>query len=91
MFARVYSSEEDDEEIEMYDHDYDGPLAKSGKRHLGKTRWTREENRTDVQCQHRWQKVLNPELIKGPWTKEEDQRVRTHSSTHLHVCLKETH
>ncbi|MGH0140567.1 UNVERIFIED_CONTAM: hypothetical protein FKN15_030494 [Acipenser sinensis] len=98
-FFCVYSSDEDEEEIEMYDHDYDGPLPKSGKRHLGKTRWTREEdeklkklvehhgtedwkviasflpNRTDVQCQHRWQKVLNPELIKGPWTKEEDQRV----------------
>ncbi|XP_029903749.1 transcriptional activator Myb isoform X2 [Myripristis murdjan] len=95
----VYSSEEDEEEIEMYEHDYDGSVAKTGKRHLGKTRWTREEdeklkklvelhgsedwkvianlltNRTDVQCQHRWQKVLNPELIKGPWTKEEDQRV----------------
>lgn len=95
----VYSSEEDDEETEMYEHDYDGSMAKAGKRHLGKTRWTREEdeklkklvelhgsedwkliassltNRTDVQCQHRWQKVLNPELIKGPWTKEEDQRV----------------
>ncbi|XP_001510008.1 transcriptional activator Myb isoform X7 [Ornithorhynchus anatinus] len=95
----IYSSDEDDEEIEMYDHDYDGLLPKAGKRHLGKTRWTREEdeklkklveqngtddwkvianflpNRTDVQCQHRWQKVLNPELIKGPWTKEEDQRV----------------
>ncbi|XP_039981553.1 transcriptional activator Myb [Xiphias gladius] len=95
----VYSSEEDEEETEMYEHDYDGSLAKVGKRHLGKTRWTREEdeklkklvelngsedwkliaslltNRTDVQCQHRWQKVLNPELIKGPWTKEEDQRV----------------
>ncbi|XP_031726337.1 transcriptional activator Myb isoform X2 [Anarrhichthys ocellatus] len=95
----VYSSEEDEDETEMYDHDYDGSLAKAGKRHLGKTRWTREEdeklkklvelhgsedwkpiaslltNRTDVQCQHRWQKVLNPELIKGPWTKEEDQRV----------------
>ncbi|KAH9617068.1 hypothetical protein KSS87_011990, partial [Heliosperma pusillum] len=28
--------------------------------------------RTDVQCLHRWQKVVNPELIKGPWTKEED-------------------
>uniref|UniRef100_A0A8C5WJS3 Transcriptional activator Myb n=1 Tax=Leptobrachium leishanense TaxID=445787 RepID=A0A8C5WJS3_9ANUR len=94
----IYSSEDDDEEIEMYEHDYDGLLSK-GKRHLGKTRWTREEdeklktvveqngtedwkviasflpNRTDVQCQHRWQKVLNPELIKGPWTKEEDQRV----------------
>uniref|UniRef100_A0A3Q3QLH0 Transcriptional activator Myb n=1 Tax=Monopterus albus TaxID=43700 RepID=A0A3Q3QLH0_MONAL len=39
----VYSSEEDDEETEMYEHDYDGALAKAGKRHLGKTRWTREE------------------------------------------------
>ncbi|KAM9355498.1 transcriptional activator Myb isoform 2-T2 [Pholidichthys leucotaenia] len=35
----------------------------------------RTRNRTDVQCQHRWQKVLNPALIKGPWTKEEDQKV----------------
>jgi hypothetical protein len=26
--------------------------------------------RTEVQCLHRWQKVLNPELIKGPWTQE---------------------
>ncbi|GJM94918.1 hypothetical protein PR202_ga11603 [Eleusine coracana subsp. coracana] len=29
--------------------------------------------RTDVQCLHRWQKVLNPELVKGPWSKEEDE------------------
>ncbi|KAM6270911.1 transcriptional activator Myb isoform 2-T2 [Spheniscus humboldti] len=95
----IYSSDDDEEDVEMYDHDYDGLLPRTGKRHLGKTRWTREEdeklkklveqngtedwkvianflpNRTDVQCQHRWQKVLNPELIKGPWTKEEDQRV----------------
>ncbi|KAL9863808.1 transcriptional activator Myb isoform 2-T2 [Geothlypis trichas] len=95
----IYSSDDDEEDVEAYDHDYDGLLPKTGKRHLGKTRWTREEdeklkklveqngtedwkvianflpNRTDVQCQHRWQKVLNPELIKGPWTKEEDQRV----------------
>ncbi|KAG0464355.1 hypothetical protein HPP92_020424 [Vanilla planifolia] len=28
--------------------------------------------RTEVQCLHRWQKVLNPELIKGPWSTEED-------------------
>uniref|UniRef100_A0A8C3AWY7 MYB proto-onco like 1 n=1 Tax=Cyclopterus lumpus TaxID=8103 RepID=A0A8C3AWY7_CYCLU len=33
------------------------------------------QGRTDGQCQHRWQKVLNPELVKGPWTKEEDQKV----------------
>ncbi|XP_070589662.1 transcriptional activator Myb isoform X2 [Erythrolamprus reginae] len=95
----IYSSEDEDEDVELYDHDYDGLLAKGGKRHLGKTRWTRGEdeklkklveqngtedwkvianflpNRTDVQCQHRWQKVLNPELVKGPWTKEEDQQV----------------
>jgi hypothetical protein len=28
-----------------------------------------------VQCLHRWQKVLNPELVKGPWTKEEDAKI----------------
>ena len=27
-------------------------------------------DRSDLQCQHRWYKVLNPDLIKGPWTKE---------------------
>lgn len=27
-------------------------------------------DRTDIQCQHRWYKVLNPDLIKGAWTKE---------------------
>ncbi|KAF8115884.1 hypothetical protein N665_0025s0327 [Sinapis alba] len=33
------------------------------------------KDRTDVQCLHRWQKVLNPELVKGPWTKEEDEMI----------------
>ncbi|XP_077386873.1 v-myb avian myeloblastosis viral oncogene homolog-like 2b isoform X2 [Festucalex cinctus] len=32
-------------------------------------------NRTEHQCQHRWLKVLDPELVKGPWTKEEDDKV----------------
>ena len=31
--------------------------------------------RTDVQCLHRWQKVLNPSLVKGPWTEDEDRLV----------------
>jgi hypothetical protein len=31
--------------------------------------------RTDVQCLHRWNKVLKPGLHKGTWTKEEDQVV----------------
>ncbi|WAR01962.1 MYB-like protein [Mya arenaria] len=32
-------------------------------------------DRSDLQCQHRWYKVLNPDLIKGAWTKEEDDQV----------------
>jgi len=31
--------------------------------------------KADVQCLHRWQKVLNPTLVKGPWTEEEDNLV----------------
>ncbi|KAJ8908410.1 hypothetical protein NDN08_005119 [Rhodosorus marinus] len=33
-------------------------------------------NRTDIQCLHRWNTVLNPQLVKGPWTKEEDDEIR---------------
>ena len=33
------------------------------------------DKRTDVQCLHRWQKVLRPGLVKGPWTKEEDEMI----------------
>jgi Myb-like DNA-binding domain len=32
--------------------------------------------RTDVQCLHRWNKVLRPGLHKGPWTELEDRIVR---------------
>ncbi|PWA80007.1 myb-related protein 3R-1 [Artemisia annua] len=31
------------------------------------------EGRKDAQCSHRWHKVLNPKVVKGPWTKEEDE------------------
>ncbi|XP_057859399.1 uncharacterized protein LOC131068221 [Cryptomeria japonica] len=31
--------------------------------------------KTDVQCFQRWQKVLNPNLVKGYWTKEEDEKL----------------
>ena len=27
-------------------------------------------DRSDVQLESRWRKVLSPDLIKGPWTKE---------------------
>ncbi|XP_019735149.1 v-myb avian myeloblastosis viral oncogene homolog-like 2b [Hippocampus comes] len=46
---------------------------------LGQNDWknvaTHIPNRTENQCQHRWLKVLDPDLIKGPWTKEEDDKV----------------
>lgn len=32
-------------------------------------------DRSDVQCLHRWQKVLNPDVHKGPWTPEEDDAI----------------
>ncbi|XP_073411430.1 myb-related protein B isoform X1 [Dendrobates tinctorius] len=32
-------------------------------------------NRTEQQCQHRWLRVLHPDRVKGPWTKEEDAKV----------------
>jgi hypothetical protein len=51
------------------------------------------QGRTDVQCLHRWQKVLNPELIKGCWTKEvskhmlcHHQRNQTSSGLGQHSC-----
>lgn len=31
--------------------------------------------RSEVQCLHRWQKVLKPTLVKGPWTADEDRKV----------------
>ncbi|CAN1769905.1 Transcription factor MYB3R-5 [Linum perenne] len=32
-------------------------------------------DRSEVQCLHRWQKVLNPDLVKGPWTPQEDDKI----------------
>eukprot|EP00041_Stephanoeca_diplocostata_P032456 m.1040085 g.1040085 ORF g.1040085 m.1040085 type:complete len:808 (+) comp24153_c0_seq2:268-2691(+) len=58
--------------------DEDETLKKAVLTHKGKS-WKKISeyfnDRTDVQCLHRWQKVLNPELVKGPWTKEEDNLV----------------
>jgi hypothetical protein len=36
---------------------------------------TRLPGRSEVQCLHRWQKVLKPSLVKGPWTADEDVKV----------------
>ena len=48
---------------------------------IGPRNWKRisqeflKESRSDVQCLHRWQKVLRPGLVKGPWTREEDDTI----------------
>merc|ERR1712147_280657 len=33
--------------------------------------------RTDIQCLHRWTKVIKPGLNKGPWSAEEDEVVKS--------------
>ena len=40
--------------------------------------------KTEVQCLHRWSKVLNPELTKGPWT-EEVNHILLYASTKIHT------
>ena len=32
-------------------------------------------NRSEVQCRNRFFKHLDPHLVKGPWTKEEDEKL----------------
>jgi Myb-like DNA-binding domain len=57
-------SEEEDEALRRAVKEFRG---KNWKKIAGRLR-----GRTDVQCLHRWQKVLRPGLVKGPWTAEED-------------------
>ncbi|KAL1210901.1 Transcription factor MYB3R-5 [Cardamine amara subsp. amara] len=56
----------------------DETLRRAVEKYKGK-RWKKIAeyfpDRTEVQCLHRWQKVLNPELVKGPWTIEEDDKI----------------
>ena len=56
----------------MYEHDYDGSLAKTGKRHLGKTRWTREEVHTPTPVQ----KIQYPAV-----------HYKIFNTVHMFICL----
>ena len=60
-------SEEEDELLRQAVKEFGG---KNWKKIAG-----RLHGRTDVQCLHRWQKVLRPGLVKGPWTPQEDATV----------------
>ncbi len=35
-----------------------------------------DNERSGLQCKNRWEKILSPGLIKGPWTMEEDEIVK---------------
>jgi len=56
---------------------------RQGVQAIGATKWKKisedylDGKRSDVQCLHRWQKVLRPGLVKGPWTDEEDNIIRS--------------
>jgi myb proto-oncogene protein len=67
-------SEEEDELLRRAVKDYGGKNWKKIANRL--------KGRTDVQCLHRWQKVLRPGLIKGPWTADEDETVVRLVKTH---------
>uniref|UniRef100_A0A3Q0SZ49 MYB proto-onco like 1 n=1 Tax=Amphilophus citrinellus TaxID=61819 RepID=A0A3Q0SZ49_AMPCI len=73
FYCPLYFSNDEDEELQSTDPE--SKEKSKDKKTQCKVKWSRDEGRTDGQCQHRWQKVLNPELVKGPWTKEEDQKV----------------
>ena len=53
-----------------------GIVAEHGPKNWKKIADILGDTRTDVQCLHRWNKVLRPGLHKGPWTPEEDEVVR---------------
>eukprot|EP01017_Pseudomicrothorax_dubius_P006398 TRINITY_DN11817_c0_g1_i1.p1 TRINITY_DN11817_c0_g1~~TRINITY_DN11817_c0_g1_i1.p1 ORF type:complete len:556 (-),score=120.23 TRINITY_DN11817_c0_g1_i1:140-1807(-) len=46
---------------------------------LGERKWKKISEfvtgRSPIQCLHRWNKILKPGLVKGPWSAEEDQQL----------------
>ena len=66
----------------MQDEQLKSAVAQYGAMHWKKIS-EHVPGRSDVQCLHRWQKVLNPKLLKGPWTKD----VRYFNAHHSHYIL----
>ena len=56
-------------------------LLKEAVARFGAKQWKRialhVPGRTHTQCLQRWNKVLRPGLKKGPWTKQEDEKLST--------------
>uniref|UniRef100_A0A673BQF1 V-myb avian myeloblastosis viral oncogene homolog-like 1 n=1 Tax=Sphaeramia orbicularis TaxID=375764 RepID=A0A673BQF1_9TELE len=60
---------DDDDDL----HPQDEKLLRLVKE-VGSHSWSAGQ-RSHNECQQRWQQVKNQELVKGPWTQEEDERV----------------
>ena len=61
-------------------HEHDAHLREAVQKH-GAKNWKKIAEsmgcaRSDVQCLHRWNKVIKPGLLKGPWAPYEDDIVR---------------
>ena len=57
-------------------------MLKDAVKKFGMNSWRKvadalDSDKSDVQCQLRYQKVLNPSVVKGPWTKEVCSRERS--------------
>lgn len=63
-------TEEEDEKLRQAVAEYAGKNWKKIAERIA--------NRSDVQCLHRWQKVLRPGLIKGPWSPEVSSNYALH-------------
>ncbi|XP_034152034.1 v-myb avian myeloblastosis viral oncogene homolog-like 2a [Esox lucius] len=65
--VKVKWTNEEDENLKILVHNF------------GNTNWKTIASflpgRTEYQCMHRYMKALDPDLIKGTWTKEEDDKV----------------
>jgi hypothetical protein len=61
----------------MWTKEQDDLLVKAVQMYKGKSWKSISErvgaDKSHIQCLHRWQKVLDPDLVKGPWTHAEDQ------------------
>ena len=69
-------------------------LLRAAVEYYGEKHWKliaqHVSGRSPIQCLHRWSKILKPGLIKGPWTVQEDQKLKdwviNHGTSKWAVC-----
>ncbi|CAF1299314.1 unnamed protein product [Adineta steineri] len=80
-------TKEEDERLREFINSHDGFKDWSSiSKYVG-------NGRTDAQCQHRWERFLDPSITKGPWTDEEDKKVielvQDYGARHWSLIAKE--